>query len=102
MAMNREMKRMLQRQGQVGPDGEPVASRRRPATPPVPRQKEARTSPVQFLREVRGELRKVAWPTRPEVINYSMIVLVAVVILTALIASLDYVLGEAILKLFER
>ena len=51
---------------------------------------------------MRGELRKVAWPTRAEVINYSIIVLVAVVILTAYIASLDFVFGEAIFKLFER
>jgi preprotein translocase subunit SecE len=51
---------------------------------------------------VRGELRKVAWPTRPEVINYSIVVLFAVVVLTAYIATLDFAFGEAILKLFER
>ena len=75
--------RMLQRQGQLGADGEPQA-RKRSAAPPAPRpQKEQRTGPAQFIREVRGELRKVAWPTRPEVINYSIIVLVTVVLLTA-------------------
>jgi preprotein translocase subunit SecE len=57
--------------------------------------------PVQFLREVRGELRKVAWPTRAEVINYSIVVLVAVVLLTALIFGLDYVFGEGVLKLLK-
>ena len=57
---------------------------------------------MQFVREVRGELRKVAWPTRPEVINYSIIVLVAVVVLTAYVAVLDYGFGEVLLKLFER
>jgi preprotein translocase subunit SecE len=101
MAMNRQTKRMLQRQGQVDAEGQPVA-RKRPA-PQAPRpEKEGRTTPAQFVREVRGELRKVAWPTRSEVINYSIIVLVAVVILTAYIASLDFAFGEAILKLFER
>ncbi len=100
MAMNRQQKRMLQRQGQLGADGEPQARKR--TAPPAPRPKEERTSPVQFVREVRGELRKVAWPTRTEVRNYSIIVLVAVVILTAYISSLDYVFGEAIFKLFER
>jgi preprotein translocase subunit SecE len=105
MAMNRQQKRMLQRQGQVGPDGAPVAKRRSPAaTAPRPKQKakEDRTGPAQFIREVRGELRKVAWPTRAEVANYSMIVLVAIILLTSLIAGLDYVFGEAMLKLFER
>ncbi|MGH2686695.1 MAG: preprotein translocase subunit SecE, partial [Actinomycetota bacterium] len=60
-----------------------------------------RTTPPQFIREVRGEMRKVAWPTRSEVVNYSIIVLVAVVILTALIAGLDWVFGEAVLSLFD-
>ena len=58
--------------------------------------------PVQFIREVRGELRKVAWPTRPEVVNYSIIVLIAVVLLTAYVALLDYGVGDVLLKLFER
>jgi preprotein translocase subunit SecE len=101
MAMNRQTKRMLQRQGQVDAEGQPTA-RKRPAPQAARPEKEARTTPAQFVREVRGELRKVAWPTRSEVVNYSIIVLVAVVILTAYIASLDFAFGEAILNLFER
>ena len=100
MAMNRQQKRMLQRQGQLGADGAPAARRRQP--PPAPRPKEERTGAIQFVREVRGELRKVAWPTRGEVVNYSIIVLVAVVLLTAYVAALDYGFGEVLLKLFER
>jgi preprotein translocase subunit SecE len=100
MAMNRQQKRMLQKQGQLGADGEPQARKR--ATPPPPRPKEARTTPPQFIREVRGELRKVAWPTRPEVINYSIIVLAAIVLLTAYVAALDYAFGDLLLKLFSR
>jgi preprotein translocase subunit SecE len=100
MAMNRQQKRMLQRQGQLGADGEPAARKR--SAPPSPRPKEQRTTAPQFLREVRGELRKVAWPTRPEVINYSIIVLVAVVVLTAYVAALDYGFGDVLLKLFSR
>jgi preprotein translocase subunit SecE len=101
MAMNRQQKRMLQRQGQLGADGEPAARRRTAPAPPRP-TKEARTTPAQFVREVRGELRKVAWPTRTEVINYSIIVLVAVVLLTTYVALLDYGFGEVLLRLFER
>jgi preprotein translocase subunit SecE len=100
MAMNRQQKRMLQKQGQLGADGEPAARKR--SAPPAPRPKEQRTTAPQFLREVRGELRKVAWPTRPEVINYSFIVLVAVVVLTAYVAALDYGFGDVILRLFSR
>ena len=102
MAMNREQKRMMQRQGQIGPDGEPVAKqRKRTAPPPKAKAKEERTTPMKFIREVRTELRKVAWPTRAEVINYSIIVLVTVVILTTLIAVLDIVFSEWVLKLLN-
>jgi preprotein translocase subunit SecE len=102
MAMNRQQKRMLQKQGQLGADGAPAARKRPAPQAPRPAAKDERTGPIQFLREVRGELRKVAWPTRPEVINYSIIVLITVVVLTTYIATLDFVFGEAVFKLFER
>jgi preprotein translocase subunit SecE len=102
MAMNRQTKRMLQRQGQLDRDGEPVVRRRPPPQAQRPRAEEGRTGPRQFIREVRGELRKVAWPTRPEVANYSLIVLVALIIMTAFIAGLDWVFSEAVFRLFER
>ena len=98
--MNRQTKRMMQRQGQVAPDGSPAEPRRQP---PRPAHKPAskRTSPGTFLKEVRGELRKVAWPTRAEVINFSTVVFVALVLLTGLIFGLDYVFGKAVIYLFE-
>ena len=57
---------------------------------------------LQFLREVRGELRKVSWPRREEVVNYSIVVLVVLVLLTTAIGLLDWGFSEAILKLFDR
>ncbi len=100
MAMNREQKRMMQRQGQVGADGAPIAP---PRTPPRAARgpKDPRPSPAQFTREVRAELRKVAWPTREEVIKYSVIVFVTIVVMTTMIALLDYAFGEAIFWLIE-
>ena len=100
MAMNRQTKRMLQRQGEVGSDGAPVARKRPP--PKAQRADESRTGPAQFVREVRGELRKVAWPTREDLIRYSIIVLVTLVLMTALIASLDWAFSQVVFKLFER
>jgi preprotein translocase subunit SecE len=102
MAMNRETKRMLQRQGELGPDGEPVRSRPQQAPRAATRQdKERRTPPKQYAREVRGELRKVAWPTRDEVIRYSLIVLLTIVILTTMIFALDYVFAKGVFFLFD-
>src|SRR3546814_13037590 len=87
MAMNRQQKRMLQRQGQVGADGEPVARKRQAPPAARPKPKEERTTPAQFVREVKGELRKVAWPTRAEVINLSISVRVTMILLTASIGG---------------
>jgi len=100
MAMTREMKRQLQRQGQLDEEGTPTRERRK-APAPKPADREKRTKPSEFIREVRGELRRVAWPTRAETINYSIIVFFAVVILTALVGLLDYAFGDFVLKLFE-
>jgi preprotein translocase subunit SecE len=99
MAMNRQTKRMMQRQGQLAPDGTPA--RRAPQPRPAPRPVKERTGPGEYARQVRAELRKVAWPTRTEVINYSIIVLVALLVLMALIFGLDYVFGKAVFFLFK-
>ena len=101
MAMNRQQKRMMQKQGQLGADGETPTRQRKGPPPPKPPTEE-RTTPVQFVREVRGELRKVAWPTREEVRNYSIIVLIAVVLVTTMVAVLDYVFGLSVLWLYDR
>ena len=94
------MKRMMQRQGQVGPDGAPVAQKRERPRPQQRAVKE-RTTPAQFFGQVRAELRKVAWPTRAEVVNYSVIVFVTLIILTALIFALDWAFGKAVFFLFK-
>jgi preprotein translocase subunit SecE len=99
--VNRQMKRMMQRQGQVGADGEPVAAKREPQKRPAQRTPAQRTAPRQFLREVRGELRKVAWPSRGEVINYSTVVLVTVILLIFLILAFDYAFSKSVLFLFK-
>jgi len=43
----------------------------------------------KFLREVRGELKKVTWPTRQQLIAYTSVVLVAVILVSFLIWILD-------------
>jgi preprotein translocase subunit SecE len=91
MAMNREQKRAMQRAGQLNADGSQATRDRRA---PAQNLKSERTKPLEFLREVRAELRKVSWPTRQEVIRYSTIVLVALVIFTAGVFAIDYVFGE--------
>ena len=101
--MNREMKRQLQRQGEIGADGAPVAPTRQvqPRTAAGGRQNAPRKSPFVFLGEVRNELRKVSWPTAQEVKNYSIVVLATLVVLMALIFVLDFANTKASIFLFK-
>jgi preprotein translocase subunit SecE len=92
MSMNREQKRAAQKAGQLNSDGSQVTTRDRRA--PAQRIKSERTGPVEFVREVRAELRKVSWPTRDEVIRYSTIVLVALIVFTVFVFVIDYLFGE--------
>jgi preprotein translocase subunit SecE len=52
--------------------------------------KRDRTTPAVFTRQVAAELRKVIWPTRRELGTYTAVALVFVIIMTALVTSLDF------------
>jgi preprotein translocase subunit SecE len=107
--VNRETKRLMQRQGQMEADGSP-ATRRAPAatqTRTARQQKggapvRRRTTPVQFVREVRDEMRQVAWPSREELINYTSVVLTTLIIMISLIFVLNLAFGKLITELFTR
>ena len=99
MAMTRETKRLLRRQGAIDEDGAPKATRRPAPSPTAPKEK--RTPPKQFVSEMRAEMRKVAWPTRQETINYSIIVFFTLIVLTALIAGLDLGFSKTVLWIVD-
>ncbi len=56
---------------------------------------------VKFLREVRAELKKVAWPDRKELVSSTVVVIVVVVITGAFIGAIDFVFSQG-LKVFIR
>ena len=62
--------------------------------------KRQRLSPRQYLREIRNELRKVAWPSRKEVVSYTVVVLVATAVLMTLVFGMDYVFGTLVSEVF--
>jgi preprotein translocase subunit SecE len=49
-----------------------------------------------FLRQVISELRKVVTPTRRELLGYTLVVLVFVVIMMALVYGLDLLFATAV------
>ena len=93
--MNRQTKRLMKRQGADKP-GEKRA-RPQPGSDP----KRERVGLRGFFSEVKSELKKVAWPTRKEVFNSTVVVLIAVVFMTALIFGFDYASSKFVLFLFD-
>ena len=53
-----------------------------------------------FLKQVLAELRKVVTPTRKELLSYTGVVLVFVVIMMALVSVLDQIFGWLVLYVF--
>ena len=66
--------------------------------------KEKKASPfarlVRFLREVVAELRKVIWPGRQDLITYTTVVLVFVVVMTAIVALFDFAFSQGVIQVF--
>ena len=88
--MNRQMKRAQRRQG--------TTLDRARATAPARRNQAVadrkRTGIRQFLKEVRQELKKVLWPTRRELVTYT------IVVLTTYVFGLDVVFSKFVLDVF--
>ncbi len=53
-----------------------------------------------FYRQVIAELRKVIWPTRKELLTYTAVVLVFVLIVIAYVSALDFGFGQLVLTVF--
>jgi preprotein translocase subunit SecE len=68
---------------------------------PAAQPSNERVGPRQYIAEVRAEMRKVAWPTRAEIINSSIIVLIAVTVMTSLIFGYDFLSAKLVLFLFD-
>jgi len=90
MDLNREQKRQLKRMGALTEQGTPTRSAPRPA---ARAHDEDKTTIPQYVREVRAEMRKVAWPSWAEVRKYSIVVLVTVIIFTSIVGGLDALFG---------
>lgn len=92
--MSRESRRQKARQEQI-------AERAAAAGAPTEAPERGRTSPAQFLREVRTELKKVNWPNRREVGSYTVVVLVTTLVLVLFTWGVDWVFSNAVINLFE-
>jgi preprotein translocase subunit SecE len=56
----------------------------------------AKTSPGEFLRQVRAEAAKVVWPTRQETVTTAIFVAILMVILSVFFLGIDSLFGAAV------
>jgi len=89
LPVNREMRRLQAKE-------EERAKKRRQQGPA---QRRNRVSAQQFVREVRQEMKKVAWPTRKELTTFTVVVFITTTSLTGLTFGLDWGLRQAFLKI---
>lgn len=95
--MNRQYKRMMAKEEAAKKKGTP---RPNPKAAALAGQKKERTKPRQFLKEVIAELKKVAWPSRQEVVAYSTVVLIATIVIAAIIFAMDFVFTKGVFVLY--
>ena len=54
------------------------------------------TSPITFTQQSIAELKRVTWPSRAEVINYTLIIIATVTLAGLILGIIDYGLSTGI------
>lgn len=57
---------------------------------------------IAFLKEVKEELNKVAWPSREQTIRYTILVILVTLVVGALLGGLDYILTAVTAFILEK
>ena len=53
---------------------------------------------TEYIKETRGEMKHVNWPTRSQAINYTLLVIGLSVVTSLLLSLADYVFGLGLEK----
>ncbi len=56
---------------------------------------------TSFFRGVKQEMKKVQWPTKRELVRYTIVVFITVIFISFIIMAVDFVFME-IFKLFSK
>jgi preprotein translocase subunit SecE len=83
---SREMRRAQQK---LGMEKKRAQMKKSAGTKKKSGPKKQRVTISQFLTEVRAELKKVTWPTRDEVVSYTIVVVTTVVLMGGLVYLAD-------------
>ena len=60
-----------------------------------------KTSPIQFLRQVKQEVKKVTWPAKKDVIRATIMVITIVAIAAAFFFVVDSIFGAIVRAIFR-
>jgi len=55
-------------------------------------QKKLAAKMVQSVRDMKGEMKKIVWPTKKTVLNNTLVVIVVMILSALLIGGVDYIL----------
>jgi preprotein translocase subunit SecE len=91
--MNRELRRLQAKEEKRARDRRKAQAGSRP--------KRQRVGIRQFLSEVRTELKRVAWPSRREVVTFTTVTLITSGFVTLYTFGLDVVFKRSVLELVE-
>ena len=56
----------------------------------------AKTNPLQFIQQVRGEVAKVVWPTRREVVLTTIMVFIMAALTAVFFSLVDWIIRSAL------
>ena len=62
-------------------------------------EKDQKRTFSRYMRGVRSEFKRVVWPTKSQLVNYTIVVLVVSLVVSGLVYILDFIL-QHLLKLF--
>ncbi len=63
-------------------------------------KRDGRITPALFFRQIVGELRKVIWPTRKELVTYTVVCMTFVIFMVIIVTSLDYGFTKLVFEVF--
>lgn len=61
----------------------------------------ANTNPIQFLRQVKQEVKKVTWPSKKEVIHATIMVIIIVAIASVFFFFVDMIFAAIVRAIFK-
>jgi preprotein translocase subunit SecE len=106
--MNREMRRLQEReerrkkkQDESGGKAQRKAAAMQSKAPATKERKSFFRRVLDYLHEVRQELRKVTWPTRDQMVAFTTVTVITSVALTGIIFGLDVAAKQFVLWLVE-